>query len=56
MSDYQKILDPITKAASETQIKRAADGAIIPFDDRNVDYQAYKAWVGKGGVPDEAAS
>jgi len=26
-------------------IRRTADGACIPFDERNRDYQAYLAWV-----------
>lgn len=33
-------------------IIRAEDGATIPLDEGNVDYQAYLAWVDAGGVAD----
>jgi len=32
-------------------IIRDADGASIPADERNSDYQAYQKWVGSGGLP-----
>lgn len=35
-----------------TVIIRTADGASIPADPLNADYQAYQAWVANGGVPD----
>jgi len=34
---------------STTQIQRIEDGAFIPFDPDNTDYQAYLAWVAEGG-------
>ena len=35
----------------QTSVIRLLDGASIPFDPDNTDYQAYLKWVSEGGVP-----
>ena len=37
---------------STTIVIRTADGASIPADSGNCDFQAYQAWLAAGGVPD----
>lgn len=44
---YQIVNDPFTHQM--TSIKRLEDGAFIPLDPRNIDYQAYLEWIGQEG-------
>ena len=49
MITYKKIKDPF--GGDTNQCVMRSDGAIIPLDEANTDYQAYLAWVEDGGVP-----
>ena len=43
-----KLTKNIDGTISETQVIRISDGAFIPFDPDNTDYQEYLKWVAKG--------
>tara|TARA_R100001463_G_scaffold54009_1_gene105032 strand:+ start:223 stop:384 length:162 start_codon:yes stop_codon:yes gene_type:complete len=51
---YTKIKDLETKVVYENIIKRISDGACIPKDPDNRDYQEYLKWVAEGNTPEEA--
>ena len=42
------------KLTGYNSVIRLEDQATIPFDERNIDYQAYLEWVADGGIPEEA--
>jgi hypothetical protein len=47
---YKYLSDPFGNNQVNV-IKRLSDGACIPFDPANTDYQAYLKFLDEGGVP-----
>ena len=50
---YKKTKDSEGNVRTD-QIKRISDGAWIPFDEENRDYQEYKLWLAEGNSPEAA--
>ena len=50
---YQLFKDDIVFGKAQC-IKRISDGAVIPFDPDNTDYQAYLKWLEAGNTPQPA--
>ena len=48
---YKQIKIWKTEEISNEFIMRILDGACIPFDPANTDYQAYLKWVSEGNTP-----
>jgi hypothetical protein len=49
---YKLLID--TPMGKSQCIQRLSDGASIPFDPANTDYQAYLAWLDEGNEPEAA--
>jgi hypothetical protein len=48
---YTQVWDHMTNAPSTTTIQRDEDGAFIPADPDNTDYQEYLRWYEEGNEP-----
>jgi hypothetical protein len=51
MYTYQYLIDPTTGEISDNCIRRLPDGAIVPYDPSNIDYQAFLEWKAAGNTP-----
>ena len=51
---YKKLKNPVDNKEETNLILRKEDGAFIPFDEANIDYKEYLAWVAEGNTPEAA--
>jgi hypothetical protein len=51
---YTQVWDYTNNKPHESIIVRDEDGAFIPFDPANVDYQEFLAWLDEGNTPKAA--
>ena len=51
---YTQVWDHMQGKVHDQMIVRDEDGAFIPFDPANIDYQEYLAWLDEGNEPKAA--
>jgi len=54
MHTYQYLIDPLSGEVAANCIRRLPDGAIVPYDEMNSDYQAFLVWKAEGNTPSPA--
>ena len=48
---YKLLVNPKNRSENLAIIRRLIDGAFIPMDEGNTDYQQYLKWVAEGNTP-----
>jgi hypothetical protein len=48
---YTQVWDAMQNKVSDSIIQRDDDGAFVPNDPDNIDWQAYQAWLAEGNQP-----